>query len=72
MRQDRSRRAFALGHRNSSYSVLDMVFGEDQCPVRVDIAAWNFAILRRIAMNLLKCYRNEDQREPASQEGRIP
>jgi hypothetical protein len=34
--------------------VLDMAFGEDQCRVRIDNAAQNFAILRRIAMNLLR------------------
>ncbi|MFL9998945.1 hypothetical protein PQR34_46885 [Paraburkholderia sediminicola] len=34
--------------------VLDMAFGEDQCRVRVENAAQNFATLRRIAMNLLK------------------
>jgi len=39
---------------NSSHWILDMVFGEDQCRVRVDNAAQNLAILRRIAMNLFK------------------
>jgi predicted transposase YbfD/YdcC len=39
---------------NSMHWVLDMAFGEDQCRVRIDNAAQNFAILRRIAMNLLK------------------
>ncbi|KFX62597.1 ISAs1 family transposase [Paraburkholderia fungorum] len=34
--------------------VLDMAFGEDQCRVRVENAAQNFAILCRIALNLLK------------------
>ena len=34
--------------------VLDVAFGEDQCRVRVDNAARNFAILRRIVMNLLR------------------
>ena len=33
---------------------LDVAFGEDQCRVRVDHAAQNFAILRRIVMNLLR------------------
>ena len=31
-----------------------MAFGEDQCRVRIDNAARNFAILRRIVMNLLQ------------------
>ncbi|MCG5075725.1 transposase, partial [Paraburkholderia tagetis] len=34
--------------------VLDVAFGEDQCRVRVENAAQNFAILRRMALNLLK------------------
>ncbi len=34
--------------------VLDVAFGDDQCRVRVDNAAQNFAILRRIVMNLLR------------------
>ncbi|MCI0151906.1 transposase [Paraburkholderia sediminicola] len=38
----------------SMHWALDMTFGEDRCRVRVDNAAQNFAILRRIAMNLLK------------------
>ncbi|KVK78177.1 transposase [Burkholderia ubonensis] len=33
--------------------LLDMAFGEDQCRIRVDNAAQNFAILRRICLNLL-------------------
>ncbi|MFL9998920.1 ISAs1 family transposase [Paraburkholderia sediminicola] len=39
---------------DSPHWVLDVAFGEDQCRVRVDNAAQNFAILRRIALNLLK------------------
>jgi predicted transposase YbfD/YdcC len=34
--------------------VLDVAFGERQCRVRVDNAALNFTILRRIVMNLLR------------------
>lgn len=37
-----------------SHWVLDMAFGEDQCMVRENNAAPNFAILRRICPNLLK------------------
>ncbi len=44
---------WAIG--NSSHWVLDMTFGEDQCRARIDNASQNFAILRRIAMNLLRC-----------------
>jgi predicted transposase YbfD/YdcC len=39
---------------NSMHWVLDMAFGEDQCRVRVENAAQNFAILRRIVLNTLK------------------
>ncbi len=39
---------------NSMHWTLDMAFGEDQCRVRVNNATQNFAILRRIAMNLLR------------------
>jgi predicted transposase YbfD/YdcC len=40
--------------QNSMHWVLDMAFGEDQCRVRVNNAAQNFVILRRIVMNVLK------------------
>jgi len=33
--------------------MLDVAFGEDQCRVRGENAAQNFAILRRITMNML-------------------
>jgi predicted transposase YbfD/YdcC len=39
---------------NAMHWVLDMAFDEDQCRARVDHAAQNFAILRRIALNLLR------------------
>jgi predicted transposase YbfD/YdcC len=42
------------GIENGLHWSLDMAFGEDQCRVRVDNAAQNFAILRRITMNLLR------------------
>lgn len=34
--------------------VLDVAFREDDCRVRIGEAAQNFAVLRRIALNLLK------------------
>ena len=34
--------------------VLDVAFREDDCRIRIGEAAQNFAILRRIALNLLK------------------
>ncbi|WP_051374325.1 ISAs1 family transposase [Paraburkholderia sprentiae] len=39
---------------NSMHWVLDVAFGEDQCRARVDNAAQNFTILRRIVSNLLR------------------
>ncbi|MDR6504183.1 putative transposase YbfD/YdcC [Burkholderia ambifaria] len=55
---DAARFAHAVrSHRrieNSMYWVLDVAFGEDPCRVRVDNAAQNFALLRRITMNLLR------------------
>lgn len=38
---------------NAQHWVLDMVFQEDQCWARLENAAENFALLRRLAMNLL-------------------
>jgi predicted transposase YbfD/YdcC len=42
------------GIENGMHWSFDMAFGEDQCRVRVDHAAQNFAILRRITINLLR------------------
>ena len=39
---------------NSMHWVLDVAYREDDCRVRCDDAAHNFAILRRISFNLLK------------------
>jgi predicted transposase YbfD/YdcC len=42
------------GVENSLHWVLDMVFREDECRIRKGNAPENFAILRHIALNLLK------------------
>ena len=42
------------GIENCMHWVLDVAFREDDCRIRVGEAAQNFAILRRIALNLLK------------------
>jgi predicted transposase YbfD/YdcC len=42
------------GIENSMHWVLDVAFREDDCRIRCGDAAQNFAILRRIALNLLK------------------
>ncbi len=39
---------------NSLHWVLDVAFGEDKCQIRKDHGAENFAMLRHIALNLLK------------------
>jgi predicted transposase YbfD/YdcC len=41
------------GIENSQHWVLDVVFQEDQCRARLDNAAENLALLRRLAMNLM-------------------
>ncbi|WP_267874677.1 ISAs1 family transposase [Massilia glaciei] len=42
------------GIGNGMHWVLDVAFREDDCRIRVGEAAQNFAILRRIALNLSK------------------
>ena len=42
------------GIENSLHWVLDVAFDEDDCRIRIGEGAQNFAILRRIALNLLK------------------
>jgi len=42
------------GIENSCHWVLDVTFGEDDCRIRRGDGAQNFAILRRIALNLVK------------------
>ncbi len=42
------------GIENCMHWVLDVAFREDDCRIRIGDAAQNFAILRRIALNLLK------------------
>ena len=39
---------------NKVHWCLDVTFGEDQSTVRVKEAAQNFALLRRLAMNMLR------------------
>src|SRR5438552_11269543 len=39
---------------HSMHWVLDVAFREDDCRIRIGEAAQNFAVLRRMALNLLK------------------
>jgi predicted transposase YbfD/YdcC len=43
---------------NGLHWILDIAFREDECRVRKDHAATNFAVLRHIAVNLLNRARN--------------
>ena len=42
------------GIENCMHWVLEVAFREDACRIRVGEAAQNFAVLRRMALNLLK------------------
>ncbi|MBP7632657.1 ISAs1 family transposase [Candidatus Ozemobacteraceae bacterium] len=42
------------GIENSHHYILDMAFDEDRCRKRIDHSAENFAVVRHIALNLLK------------------
>ncbi|MEA4811789.1 MAG: ISAs1 family transposase [Anaerolineaceae bacterium] len=42
------------GIENSLHWVLDIAFNEDRCRIRKDYAAGNFAIIRKMAINLLR------------------
>lgn len=46
------------GIENGLHWVLDVAFREDECRVRVGAAAQNFAVLRHLALNLLKAERS--------------
>ena len=47
------------GIENSCHWVLDMSFNEDDCRIRCGDGAQNFAILRRIALNLVKLEKSD-------------
>jgi len=39
---------------NNLHWILDVVFKEDECPVKAGYSAQNFSMLRQFALNLLK------------------
>ena len=43
------------GIENSLHLILDVTFGEDDSRFRSCCGAENFAVIRQIALNLLKC-----------------
>jgi len=47
------------GIENSLHWCLDVVFREDKCRARKDNSAENFAVIRHIAINLMKNYKTE-------------
>ena len=50
------------GIENQLHWVLDVGFREDDCRVRVGNAAQNFAVIRRVALNLLKRFKGASRR----------
>jgi predicted transposase YbfD/YdcC len=46
------------GIENSLHWVLDVTFREDECRVRERTSARNLALLRKIAINLVRCHQN--------------
>lgn len=48
------------GIENQLHWVLDVTFREDDCRVRVGNAAENFAVIRHVALNLLRAAKNAD------------
>jgi predicted transposase YbfD/YdcC len=52
----------SLGVENSLHWVLDVALNEDDCRIRKDNAPENFAVMRRLAVNLLS-------REKSSKRG---
>jgi hypothetical protein len=50
------------GIENRLHWVLDIAFAEDHCRVRKDNGQENFAILRHIALNLLKLEKTSKRR----------
>jgi len=53
------------GIENRVHWILDVVFNEDQCPIRRENGPENFARLRRIVLNKLKTYVDPSGRKPS-------
>ena len=50
----RSARSLGWGIENQQHWVLDVQFGEDACRARKDHSAENLAVIRRMALNVLR------------------
>ena len=59
------------GIENSAHWVLDVVFDEDRCRSRKDHGDENFALMRRLALNLLRNNRERTKLSMTSQRHKI-
>ena len=59
------------GIENSAHWVLDVTFNEDQCRRRKDHSDENFALMRRLAMNLLRTNRDRTKLSMKAQRLKI-
>jgi predicted transposase YbfD/YdcC len=68
----RGHRARHWGIENQQHWVLDVQFGEDACRTRNDHSAENLALIRRMALNVLRHNGPPARQHPPSQTPRRP